>query len=240
MSWLWEVLNGLPRRGHWTDLAAYTLTISNQSSKQGCLCYVGGGRRGIPLPLWSTVCRLGGPAYVWALLLKVRRWSFTIVVRVCVWIRWGGDWKPLNLWRLKDGLNWALYAAVNLQQPFFHHPSSVFLPNSLPPPLRPASSIQLRFNWLSAECQWDYIYVFDGDSIYAPKIAAFTWVASQLFHGSTVWSVTWNGLFRTQYYILYDKHRNMPFIWCFLPTTHSHSPPTHTFTPSPHTPHTQR
>jgi len=38
----------------------------------------------------------------------------------------------------------------------------------------PASSIQLRFNWLSAECQWDYLYVFDGDSIYAPKIAAFT------------------------------------------------------------------
>lgn len=54
-----------------TDLAAYTLTISNviQSSKQGRLCYVGGGEEGgeeggIPSPLWSTVCRLGGPAYV--------------------------------------------------------------------------------------------------------------------------------------------------------------------------------
>lgn len=33
--------------------------------------------------------------------------------------------------------------------------------------------MRLRFNHFATECSWDHLYVYDGDSIYAPLIAAF-------------------------------------------------------------------
>nr|XP_033809079.1 attractin [Geotrypetes seraphini] len=34
--------------------------------------------------------------------------------------------------------------------------------------------LRLRFNHFATECSWDHLYVFDGDSIYAPLVAAFS------------------------------------------------------------------
>ena len=39
---------------------------------------------------------------------------------------------------------------------------------------RPDVSINLKVNVLHLECLWDYVQVFDGDSVYAHKIAAYT------------------------------------------------------------------
>ncbi|KAK5882859.1 hypothetical protein CesoFtcFv8_021401 [Champsocephalus esox] len=38
----------------------------------------------------------------------------------------------------------------------------------------PNAVLRLRFNHLATECSWDHMYVYDGDSIYAPLIAAFS------------------------------------------------------------------
>uniref|UniRef100_I3N7F2 Attractin-like n=1 Tax=Ictidomys tridecemlineatus TaxID=43179 RepID=I3N7F2_ICTTR len=40
---------------------------------------------------------------------------------------------------------------------------------------QPNRKMRLRFNHFATECSWDYLYVYDGDSIYAPLIAAFSW-----------------------------------------------------------------
>ncbi|KAG2465647.1 ATRN protein, partial [Polypterus senegalus] len=34
--------------------------------------------------------------------------------------------------------------------------------------------LRLRFNHFATECSWDHLYVYDGDSIYAPLLAAFS------------------------------------------------------------------
>ncbi|KAM8938952.1 attractin [Pelodytes ibericus] len=36
------------------------------------------------------------------------------------------------------------------------------------------SVLRLRFNHFATECSWDHLYVYDGDSIYAPLVAAFS------------------------------------------------------------------
>lgn len=40
-------------------------------------------------------------------------------------------------------------------------------------PSRPNTILRLRFNHFATECSWDHLYVYDGDSIYAPLLAAF-------------------------------------------------------------------
>lgn len=42
----------------------------------------------------------------------------------------------------------------------------------LPPP-SPNAVLRLRFNHFATECNWDHMYVYDGDSIYAPLVAVF-------------------------------------------------------------------
>lgn len=37
-----------------------------------------------------------------------------------------------------------------------------------------ASSVRLTLHSFFTECQWDYLYIFDGDSVYSTKLAAFT------------------------------------------------------------------
>uniref|UniRef100_A0A670Z9I7 Attractin n=1 Tax=Pseudonaja textilis TaxID=8673 RepID=A0A670Z9I7_PSETE len=39
---------------------------------------------------------------------------------------------------------------------------------------KPNSVLRLRFNHFATECSWDHLYVYDGDSIYAPLLAAFS------------------------------------------------------------------
>lgn len=41
-------------------------------------------------------------------------------------------------------------------------------------PNRPASVVNLRLRLLHTECQWDYVHVFDGDSVFTQKLAAYT------------------------------------------------------------------
>ncbi|XP_066549769.1 attractin-like protein 1 isoform X1 [Amia ocellicauda] len=38
----------------------------------------------------------------------------------------------------------------------------------------PNTVLRLRFNHFATECSWDHMYVYDGDSIYAPLIAVFS------------------------------------------------------------------
>uniref|UniRef100_A0A673JY38 Attractin-like protein 1 n=1 Tax=Sinocyclocheilus rhinocerous TaxID=307959 RepID=A0A673JY38_9TELE len=40
--------------------------------------------------------------------------------------------------------------------------------------LHPNAVLRLRFNHFATECSWDHMYVFDGDSIYAPLVAVFS------------------------------------------------------------------
>lgn len=40
----------------------------------------------------------------------------------------------------------------------------------------PNAVLRLRFNHFATECSWDHMYVYDGDSIYAPLIAVLRWV----------------------------------------------------------------
>lgn len=37
----------------------------------------------------------------------------------------------------------------------------------------PNAVLRLRFNHFATECSWDHMYVYDGDSIYAPLVAVF-------------------------------------------------------------------
>lgn len=39
----------------------------------------------------------------------------------------------------------------------------------------PNSVLRLRFNHFATECNWDHMYIYDGDSIYAPLVAVFRW-----------------------------------------------------------------
>uniref|UniRef100_A0A3B3Y8X0 Attractin n=1 Tax=Poecilia mexicana TaxID=48701 RepID=A0A3B3Y8X0_9TELE len=39
---------------------------------------------------------------------------------------------------------------------------------------KPNTVLRLRFNHFATECSWDHLYVYDGDSIYAPLLAAFS------------------------------------------------------------------
>ncbi|KAG5265473.1 hypothetical protein AALO_G00242870 [Alosa alosa] len=39
---------------------------------------------------------------------------------------------------------------------------------------QPNSILRLRFNHFATECSWDHLYVYDGDSIYSPLLAAFS------------------------------------------------------------------
>uniref|UniRef100_A0A8C5WJR4 Attractin n=1 Tax=Leptobrachium leishanense TaxID=445787 RepID=A0A8C5WJR4_9ANUR len=39
---------------------------------------------------------------------------------------------------------------------------------------RPNAVLRLRFIHFATECSWDHLYVYDGDSIYAPLVAAFS------------------------------------------------------------------
>ncbi|MGH0160302.1 UNVERIFIED_CONTAM: hypothetical protein FKN15_039103 [Acipenser sinensis] len=38
----------------------------------------------------------------------------------------------------------------------------------------PNAVLRLRFNHFATECSWDHVYVYDGDSVYAPLIAVFS------------------------------------------------------------------
>uniref|UniRef100_A0A4W5LBB0 CUB domain-containing protein n=1 Tax=Hucho hucho TaxID=62062 RepID=A0A4W5LBB0_9TELE len=40
----------------------------------------------------------------------------------------------------------------------------------------PNSILRLRLDHFATECSWDHLYVYDGDSIYTPLLAAFRWV----------------------------------------------------------------
>ncbi|RXM27766.1 Attractin-like protein 1 [Acipenser ruthenus] len=40
--------------------------------------------------------------------------------------------------------------------------------------LHPNAVLRLRFNHFATECSWDHMYVYDGDSVYAPLIAVFS------------------------------------------------------------------
>ena len=112
-------------------------------------------------------------------------------------------------------------------------------PSLLLPHPRPASSIRLRFNHLSAECQWDYLYVFDGDSVFDAKLAAFTWVVTQTSQINTVCH-TWSWLHFTHITPSPCTHTHTCTI---SPHSHTHPLPLHTLThiPSPSTlSHTHR
>lgn len=37
----------------------------------------------------------------------------------------------------------------------------------------PNAVLRLRFNHFATECSWDHMYIYDGDSVYAPLIAVF-------------------------------------------------------------------
>lgn len=37
----------------------------------------------------------------------------------------------------------------------------------------PNAVLRLRFNHFATECSWDHMYIYDGDSIYAPLVAVF-------------------------------------------------------------------
>uniref|UniRef100_A0A8C3S0Y5 Attractin n=1 Tax=Chelydra serpentina TaxID=8475 RepID=A0A8C3S0Y5_CHESE len=39
---------------------------------------------------------------------------------------------------------------------------------------KPNTILRLRFNHFATECSWDHLYVYDGDSVYAPLVAAFS------------------------------------------------------------------
>nr|XP_014016260.1 unnamed protein product [Salmo salar] len=39
---------------------------------------------------------------------------------------------------------------------------------------RPNSILRLRLDHFATECSWDHLYVYDGDSIYTPLLAAFS------------------------------------------------------------------
>jgi len=39
---------------------------------------------------------------------------------------------------------------------------------------RPNVTIHLKVRLLHLECLWDYVHVFDGDSLYADKLASYT------------------------------------------------------------------
>ncbi|KAG7271020.1 hypothetical protein CRUP_038471 [Coryphaenoides rupestris] len=47
-------------------------------------------------------------------------------------------------------------------------------PPAAPLTARPNTILRLRFNHFATECSWDHLYVYDGDSIYAPLLAAFS------------------------------------------------------------------
>lgn len=37
----------------------------------------------------------------------------------------------------------------------------------------PNAVLRLRFNHFATECSWDHMYIYDGDSVYAPLVAVF-------------------------------------------------------------------
>ena len=57
---------------------------------------------------------------------------------------------------------------------------SLPLPLSLSPSLSSFSTrrsyVRLKFNYFLTECLWDYLHIFNGDSIYSPKLAAYSYV----------------------------------------------------------------
>ncbi|XP_067909066.1 attractin-like protein 1 isoform X1 [Heterodontus francisci] len=48
----------------------------------------------------------------------------------------------------------------------------------------PNAVLRLRFNHFATECSWDHMYVYDGDSIYAPLIAVFSGLIVPEVHGN--------------------------------------------------------
>ncbi|KAF3841715.1 hypothetical protein F7725_023666 [Dissostichus mawsoni] len=53
----------------------------------------------------------------------------------------------------------------------------------------PNAVLRLRFNHFATECSWDHMYVYDGDSIYAPLIAVFSDAAYNLTGFSIAYSI---------------------------------------------------
>ncbi|XP_053720567.1 attractin-like protein 1 isoform X1 [Synchiropus splendidus] len=47
----------------------------------------------------------------------------------------------------------------------------------------PNAVLRLRFNHFATECSWDHVYVYDGDSIYAPLVAVFSGLIVPEVHG---------------------------------------------------------
>lgn len=52
---------------------------------------------------------------------------------------------------------------------------------------QPNATIRLHFNHFETECSWDHLYIFDGDSVYAPMIAAFSgsWIVTNQSSATT-------------------------------------------------------
>ncbi|KAM9817295.1 attractin-like protein 1 [Neosynchiropus ocellatus] len=48
----------------------------------------------------------------------------------------------------------------------------------------PNAVLRLRFNHFATECSWDHVYVYDGDSIYAPLVAVFSGLIVPEVHGN--------------------------------------------------------
>ncbi|KAG7228421.1 hypothetical protein INR49_007593 [Caranx melampygus] len=53
----------------------------------------------------------------------------------------------------------------------------------------PNAVLRLRFNHFATECSWDHMYVYDGDSIYAPLIAVFSDAAYNLTGFTITYSI---------------------------------------------------
>lgn len=51
---------------------------------------------------------------------------------------------------------------------------------------RPNSILRLRFEHFATECSWDHLYVYDGDSIYSPLLAAFRYWGIFVYMGVDV------------------------------------------------------
>ncbi|CAH1259216.1 ATRNL1 [Branchiostoma lanceolatum] len=55
---------------------------------------------------------------------------------------------------------------------------------------RIGSTIRLRFNEFATECSWDHVYVYDGDSVFAPLVATFSGLLTHLQPNRTSYELT--------------------------------------------------
>ena len=58
----------------------------------------------------------------------------------------------------------------------YYNISSLLSFPSFPSSVSSQGYIRLKFNYFLTECLWDYLHIFNGDSIYSPKLAAYSYV----------------------------------------------------------------